>query len=316
MTTPHDRDDEFESALRTRRRLVPRFDVADDAEPSSELDRLVLARARVSLYGGPASPPHTAARNAPERHYRGPRWAVPLALVATVLLSFVLVMQLDPARNQALTGAREASRAVSPPTGTAALEAQRRAAPAGAAPSTVTEAAADTAGLLPSESASGSASAPAPLTAPVAAPVPRPSPSPSAMRARAAPSMAAELSADVVTDAARTVAEKPTASASPMAAATAAPAKAAAPAEPDASGRGFAPPAPPPAPAGAAASAETPASAEAAMAATSPPGPSAWLTRIERLQQTGEIDAARAELAAFRRRFPGHPLPATLDALR
>jgi hypothetical protein len=43
---------------------------------------------------------------------------------------------------------------------------------------------------------------------------------------------------------------------------------------------------------------------------------SAWLTRIERLQQAGELDAARAELAAFRRRFPAHPLPPKLDALR
>lgn len=83
---------DFEAALRARRRLLPRFETLHDDEPSPELDRQVLARAREAL----------RLESRSERHYRGPRWAVPVALAATVLLSFGLVMQMDPARNDAV----------------------------------------------------------------------------------------------------------------------------------------------------------------------------------------------------------------------
>ena len=279
MTTPQDRDDEFESALRTRRRLVPRFDLADDAEPSSELDRLVLARARDALHGGPASSPLPAVpRNAPERHYRALRWAVPFALVATVLLSFVLVMQLDPARNQALTGAREAGEFGTDVGTDAPLTAATQSAPA----------------------------APAASAAPSAPPAPAPASAEST--APAAPTMTPVL----VMPAAPTRSVAP--AASPVArAATAAPAKSAAATAAEGSDRVSA--------ANTsgqeAAAGQAAASAEATMAAAaSPATPSAWLARIERLQQAGELDAARAQLAAFRRRFPDHPLPATLETLR
>ncbi len=306
MTTPQDRDDELESALRTRRRLVPRFDVADDAEPSSELDRLVLARARDALYGGPASSPLPAApRNAPERHYRAPRWAVPFALVATVLLSFVLVMQLDPARNQALTGAREAGEFGTDVGTDAPLTAATQSAPAAPAAS----------------------AAPAPPPPPAPAPAPAGSRAPAAAAASAAPSAPpapAPASAESTAPAAPTMTPvlvmpaAPTRSVAPAAspvarAATAAPAKSAAATAAEGSDRVSA--------ANTsgqeAAAGQAAASAEATMAAAaSPATPSAWLARIERLQQAGELDAARAQLAAFRRRFPDHPLPATLEALR
>jgi len=85
----HSDADDFDAALRARSRLLPRFDESSDDEPSPEIDRLVLARARDALR-----------RETPtELHYRGPRWAVPVALAATVLLSLGLVMQMDTTRD-------------------------------------------------------------------------------------------------------------------------------------------------------------------------------------------------------------------------
>ncbi|MCB1632770.1 MAG: hypothetical protein KDI23_13135, partial [Pseudomonadales bacterium] len=86
MTQPHDSSDEFEAVLRARRRFVPRFDVADAAEPSPELDRIVLARARAALHES-ISPTVPTVPVPTGRHYRGRRWTLPFALAATVLLS-------------------------------------------------------------------------------------------------------------------------------------------------------------------------------------------------------------------------------------
>ncbi|MCU0759753.1 MAG: hypothetical protein MUF07_11250 [Steroidobacteraceae bacterium] len=236
MNTPTDRDDEFESAVRARRRFVPRFDDADDAEPSPELDRIVLARARDATR--PVVPARPDTR---ERHWRGPRWAVPLALVATVLLSFTLVLQLDPARNEAVPAPRAAAPAVA--TTKAAVEAASDAAP----------------------------------VVPPAMPAPTPATQPSSAPARAvAPPVMAAAEAD----------------------ASMAPAEASR---------------------GTAAQARSTASAAPGSDVASIPDmsdPDAWLDGIERLRRNGELDAVRTELAAFERRFPGHPLPDALRALR
>lgn len=258
MTQPHDSSDEFEAVLQARRRFVPRFDVADAAEPSPELDRIVLARARAALRES-VSPTVPTAPVPTGRHYRGRRWTLPFALAATVLLSFVLVVQLDPARNPP-----------PPATGDAMIAAE---------PAFESKVAAE---LAPAPAREPS---PARAEAPTAAavPVPQASPTPPARRSR------------------------------PLAA------------SPRSSSPAVAPPPPPltDLPETAAARAVMPQSAvatESAVAAddalAAPPEPAAWLARIERLQQTGELDAAREQLAAFRGRFPEHPLPAALEALR
>lgn len=83
--TPTGHDDEFELRLRRRERFVPQFD-ADLDGPDEAVDRAVLARARSTLLQPPVAEP---------RYHRTPRWTLPIALAATVLLSFTLVMQMD-----------------------------------------------------------------------------------------------------------------------------------------------------------------------------------------------------------------------------
>jgi hypothetical protein len=79
MTGP---DDEFDSFLRGRKPLFPR-DPGDMLEPPPELDRIVLARAREAI---------EPARE--QRVFRSPRWAAPLAMAATVVMTFSVVMHL------------------------------------------------------------------------------------------------------------------------------------------------------------------------------------------------------------------------------
>jgi hypothetical protein len=72
-------DREFEEFLKSRRPLFHR-EVDDGLEPPPEVDRLVLDRARDAI-------------RAPEplRLYRGPRWAAPTAIAATLVLGLVFV---------------------------------------------------------------------------------------------------------------------------------------------------------------------------------------------------------------------------------
>jgi len=42
------------------------------------------------------------------------------------------------------------------------------------------------------------------------------------------------------------------------------------------------------------------------------PGPDAWIDRMLQLQQAGRLDELTAELAAFRKAYPEHPLPPEL----
>lgn len=83
--TPTGHDDEFELRLRRGERFVPQFD-ADLDGPDEAVDRAVLARARATVLQPPVAAP---------RFHRTPRWTLPIALAATVLLSFTLVMQMD-----------------------------------------------------------------------------------------------------------------------------------------------------------------------------------------------------------------------------
>jgi len=56
---------------------------SDGLEPPPELDRIVLARAREAIRVRSAPPP-----------FRGVRWALPVSLAATVVLSFAILMHL------------------------------------------------------------------------------------------------------------------------------------------------------------------------------------------------------------------------------
>lgn len=287
MNAPTDRDDEFDSAVRARRRLVPRFDDAEDAEPSPELDRLVLARARDALRTGPMPTP----LDTRERHYRGPRWAVPLALVATVLLSFTLVMQLDPARNDAVLAPREAmpaaavTEAANDRAATAAADASVPAQPQRDAPDELAAAVLD---------AAPPAASPAPPAAPASGVAP----------ASDAPAVARSSTA---------IAEVTGRAATPMAKATPPPPPAPAMADPGTSAETYVS-AEASAPASAAEDAMARREATAGIAVRDDPG--AWLAHIERLRRAGELEAARDELAAFVQRFPDRTLPAALEALR
>ena len=79
MTSP---DDEFDDFL-ARRKPVFRRSTEDPFEPPEELDRIVLRRAREAIE-----------REPPERVYHGPRWGMPVALAATLLLVFTVVLHL------------------------------------------------------------------------------------------------------------------------------------------------------------------------------------------------------------------------------
>jgi hypothetical protein len=73
-------DDEFDDFLRRRRRLFDR-PRDDDLEPPAELDRLVLRQAREAIESAP-----------PQRVFRAPRWGMPVALAATLVLAFTVIL--------------------------------------------------------------------------------------------------------------------------------------------------------------------------------------------------------------------------------
>jgi hypothetical protein len=69
-------DDEFDDFLKRRKPLFGR-PADDDFDPPEALDRIVLRQAREAI-----------ASEKPLRVFRAPRWGAPLALAATVLLTF------------------------------------------------------------------------------------------------------------------------------------------------------------------------------------------------------------------------------------
>jgi hypothetical protein len=75
-------DDEFDDFL-ARRTPVFRRSTEDPFEPPEELDRIVLRQAREAIE-----------RERPERVYQGPRWGMPVALAASLLLVFTVILHL------------------------------------------------------------------------------------------------------------------------------------------------------------------------------------------------------------------------------
>jgi len=78
-----DQDDEFEAYLKRRARIDKGMKSLDRLEPPADLDRIVIGKARKAIQG--ASPLHT---------YRAPKWALPVGLAATILLSFAILLDL------------------------------------------------------------------------------------------------------------------------------------------------------------------------------------------------------------------------------
>ncbi len=77
-------DPELEAFLKRRSPIHRRLADFDHAEPSVELDRLVLSRAREAI-DSPAQPPM----------FRTARWAMPVGLAATILIAFTVVLNID-----------------------------------------------------------------------------------------------------------------------------------------------------------------------------------------------------------------------------
>jgi hypothetical protein len=119
--TGSERDDEFEAYLKRRGRIDRRLKSLDRLEPPAELDRIIIGQARQAIYGAPAA-----------SVFRAPRWALPMGMAATILISLSILLDLgvrdairkDAGRPAAI--ARAAAPAVAPGP---ALSAEPEAAP-------------------------------------------------------------------------------------------------------------------------------------------------------------------------------------------
>jgi len=83
-----ERDDEFEAYLRRRARIDRRLKSLDRLEPPPELDRIIIGQARQAIQG---AAPVTVFRGA---GLRAPRWALPMGMAATILISLSILLDL------------------------------------------------------------------------------------------------------------------------------------------------------------------------------------------------------------------------------
>jgi len=96
MTGP-EYDAELEAFLKRRSMMHRRLSDIDHAEPSLEIDRLVLNRAREAI-------------ETPEQPlYRTSRWALPIGLAAAILIAFTVVLNLDHQGAKVATNASPAA---------------------------------------------------------------------------------------------------------------------------------------------------------------------------------------------------------------
>lgn len=82
MTGPQ-HDDEFEAYLKRRLPIDQRLSRLERPEPPEELDRLIIAKARQAIQS-----------SSPVRVFRAPKWAVPVGLAATIVISFTVLLNL------------------------------------------------------------------------------------------------------------------------------------------------------------------------------------------------------------------------------
>jgi hypothetical protein len=76
-------DDDFEAYLKRRVPIHKGSTPPDHLEPPPELDRIIIGNARRAIQGTP-----------PVRLYRAPKWALPVGLAATIVISSVVVLEL------------------------------------------------------------------------------------------------------------------------------------------------------------------------------------------------------------------------------
>jgi hypothetical protein len=108
-----DEDRELDDFLARRSALHRRLADRDHAEPSTDLDRLVLDRAREAI---------DVRSNAPL--YRAPRWALPVALAATVVLAFAVVLNFGRLHHDRAYPTSVAAQELSAPVADTAAESQ------------------------------------------------------------------------------------------------------------------------------------------------------------------------------------------------
>jgi hypothetical protein len=89
MTDP-ERDPEFEAYLRRRSMLPNRQRATENLEPPHDLDDIVLRKARQAIQSPQQLPV-----------YRAPRWALPVALAATILVCLSIVLNVSLNGNKA-----------------------------------------------------------------------------------------------------------------------------------------------------------------------------------------------------------------------
>jgi hypothetical protein len=83
MMTGSGRDDEFEAYLKRRGRIDRRLKSLDRLEPPAELDRIIIGHAREAIHGP-----------IPVGLFRAPRWALPMGMAATILISLSILLDL------------------------------------------------------------------------------------------------------------------------------------------------------------------------------------------------------------------------------
>lgn len=85
-----DGEKELEDFLARRASPLQRITERDRPEPPPELDRIVLAKAREAI----ESPAH-------QPMYSSPRWALPVGLAATIVISFAVILNLSRSAHNA-----------------------------------------------------------------------------------------------------------------------------------------------------------------------------------------------------------------------
>ena len=104
MITDSEYHDDFEAYLKRRVSIDRRLALIDRLEPPPELDRIIIGKARAAIQ----SP-------APVAVFKAPRWAVPMGLAATILVSLSMLLDLgmrqairqDAGRSQAVVATEE-----------------------------------------------------------------------------------------------------------------------------------------------------------------------------------------------------------------
>jgi hypothetical protein len=103
-------DDDFEDFL-NRRKSIVRKSADEMFEPPAELDRVVLRQAREAI-----QPPE------PMRVFSAPRWSMPIALAATLLLAFTIIFRvgMEPPKPAGEVTAQNVAERVEVPAASAA----------------------------------------------------------------------------------------------------------------------------------------------------------------------------------------------------